>query len=281
MLRPMKRLIPLLALIALLPLRSSAETTIGTAIPSVPYAITKAGVYRFTKNLVFAGISGDAIRIAATDVVIDLNGYELLCDSGTSNFAAGIECSAESRVTIKDGTVRGFQNGLILGSDYVRLTDLLVTGCLESGITVVGNHSQILHNRVSQIGISGTYAIGITLTGTDGTISENDLQAITQTDTNGHYADGIRIKGCSKIIVTNNRVMDVEPSAPTKGASTGIATVSPSDNLILIGNTVLTAETGFDLTGGASGEFGDNITGSVTTPYLTTSGTMTNIGNNN
>jgi len=287
MITPMKRLLPFLALAALLPQLASADTTIGTAITALPHTITKPGLYRLTKRLAYSPLSGNAITIEATDVVIDLNGYELIAVAGATNIAAGIECSAQSRITVKNGTIRGFQNGVVLGSDDALITDLLVTDCLQSGISVLGNHSQILRNRVYDIGGSGNssvaYAIGITLTGTYGTIADNDVHSVFETDNASRLADGIRLHGCSNIIVSNNRVSNIEPVVPTKAGSTGISAdpTDPSTILIFLSNTVLTTGTAFDLSGGQSGKYGDNITSNITTDYFTTGSGMTSIGNNN
>jgi len=282
----MKWILSLLAVLAFLPERGAAQISYGTAITTVPYNITKAGVYRFTKDLGYTGLTKYAIGVEATDVVIDLNGYELVAVSGTTNVATGIQCP-ENRVTIKNGSIRGFLNGVVVTADYSRVTGLLVANCLASGISVLGNHSEISHNRVSQTGGSGNnglYSIGIALTGTNGTVNDNDVQTTFQTDTNGHYSDGIRIRGCQNVIVSNNRVTDTEPLTPTKATSTGIATdpAIPSGGLVYLGNTVIAASTAFDLSGGVSGKYGDNITSNfTTTDYFTTGTGMVSIGNNN
>jgi hypothetical protein len=282
----MKRLLPLLALILLLPHRGVAETTLGTVIGSVPYTITKAGVYHFTKNLGYTSVGGDAIRIEATDVVIDLNGYELVSDVANST-ASGIECTGENRVTIKNGTIRNFQIGLLfLTADYVHLENLLVTNSLEAGISIVGNHSNVSQNQISDTGnatsATATYAVGISLTGTYGTVTDNNLQHTFITDNTSHFADGIRLRGCSNIVVSNNRVLDVEPSSPTKGTSTGIAADStdPSSNLVFLDNIVLMAALGIDLSGGTSGNYGDNITNDVGSGYNNSGTGMTVAGTN-
>jgi len=283
----MKWLIPLLALLAFLPHRGSAETTLGTAITAVPYTISKSGVYHFTKDLNFSATNAAAINIAAADVVIDLNAHALVDVLGAATTTIGINCDGSNRVTIKNGTIRGFQNGVVLNSNGGRVADLLVTNNFGSGITVVGNNTQILHNRVCNTGGSASasllYAIGISLTGTYCTVTDNDVQNTFATDNTNHFGDGVRIEGCSDVVLSNNRVLDVEPATPTKGASTGIAvdSTAPSDNLIFLGNIVVTAQTGFDLSGGLSGKYGDSITGTVSAGYNTSRSGMTSIGNNN
>jgi len=271
-----------LFLLTLLPHIVLAETTLGTTISALPYHITKAGVYHLTKDLSYTGASGGAITIEATDVVIDLNAHEILCSSGTANTATGIYCANLNRIVVKNGTVRGFQVGINLTSSYSVVCDILAANNYEVGITVNGNNTKISDNRVTSTGGNSnfTYAIGISLTGTCGTLSNNDVQDTFATDNTGHYGNGIRIKDCSNIVLSNNRVLDVEPAAPTKATSTGIATLT-SDTLIFLGNLVTTTETGFDLSGGASGKYGENTTFNNGTDYFTTGSGMTAIPNTN
>jgi hypothetical protein len=280
----MKWFLSLVALAAILPQHGLAETTLGTAITTVPFNITKAGVYHLTKDLDFTASGGVAINVEATDVILDLNAHELLGLSGSGSTATGIYCDNFNRVVIKNGTVRGFQAGVVLTSNEARVTDLLVTNNFGSGITVVGNNSQILHNHVCNTGGSSNaaflYAIGISLTGTDCTVVDNDVQNTFTSDSTNHYGNGIRLKNCSNVVLSNNRVLDVEPATALKGSSTGVATLS-CDTLIFLANTVVTTATGFDLTGSSSGKYGDNVTSNVGASYLNTGGGMQDIGDNN
>jgi hypothetical protein len=278
----MKRL--LLFLLALLPLRGFAETVLGTAITAVPVTISKPGVYHFTKDLGDAHTTGAAISITSPDVIIDLNAHSLVGTSGTTSFLIGINCLGEGRVTIKNGVIHGFRVGISLDSNGGTVSDLLVTNNFAVGIAATGDNIQVLRNRVCFTGgapASATvYAVGISVSGTYGNVSDNDVQNTFVTDEASRYADGIRLKNCSHFVVSNNRVLDVEPAAPTAAASTCIATGS-SDNLVILANTAITGQTGFDLSGGASGKYGDNITSDATTPYLTSGGGMTSFDTNN
>lgn len=281
----MKWLIPLVAFVAWLPRSSSADTTLGTAITAVPYTITTPGVYYFTKDLAFTPASGIAITVEAIGVVIDLNGHQLFSAAGSATTAAGIFCDNYNRVSIKDGTVLGFENGVVVVSAGATIADLLVIDNFKSGITLIGDYAQISGNRVCTTGSSTATsvvsAVGISLTGTYCTVTNNDVQDTLAKDVAGHSADGILIKDCSNVVVSNNRVLNVQPSTPTEGGlATGIGTVA-SSNLVVLGNIVLEARTGFDLSGGASGKYGDNTTGTVLTTYDTSGSGMTGIGGNN
>jgi hypothetical protein len=282
MLPAMKWLIPLLCLAAFLPLRSSADTTLGTVINSLPYTITKGGVYYLSRNINYEALSGTAISINTDNVVIDLNHYQLTALSGSNNTAVGFGCSlGYGPITIKNGAIAGFQTGIALVANRATVTDMQVTNNYASGIAILGPHAQIFRNRVYNTGGTSTTttAVGIRLSGTNGTVSDNDVQSTFTADATGHIGYGIRLISCAGIVVSNNRVIDVEPAAPASGgASTGISTVT-STNLIFLGNTALTAQTGFDLSGVTTGKYGDNTTNNVTTPYIP--GSMTDIGNNN
>jgi hypothetical protein len=280
----MKRLFPVLAVLALLTgLPAFAETTIGPAINTLPYTINKAGVYHLAKNLGYDGIDGAAITVKVPQVVIDMNGYQIECASGTSNTAIGITCTDIARVTVKNGTITGFRSGISLDSNGATVTGMLLTTNYASGITVNGNDAQITGNRVFNTGgapDATDRATGISLTGTDCTVTNNDVQNTYVPDLTGHYATGIRLSDCVNLCLTNNRVLDTQPANPVNAIATGIATVS-SLNLIYLGNVVISAEIGFDLTGGGSGEYGENTTTNDTVTYDTGGSGMTAIPNSN
>ena len=99
-------------------------------------------------------------------------------------------------------------------------------------------------------------------------------------DTAGHSATGILLDGCSNVVVSNSRVLGPGAGTAPKAVSTGLATVTTT-NLILLSNIVTGMDAGFNLSGAASGKYGDNITASDSTPYNSAGTGMTDIGNNN
>lgn len=82
----------------------------GTKITSVPYTIANSGFYYLGRNLIYSG-SGTAIYITADDVTLDLMGFSLT-NSGTPG-SKGIFMVGRTNVEIRNGTVRGFLNGII------------------------------------------------------------------------------------------------------------------------------------------------------------------------
>jgi hypothetical protein len=287
----MNRLIPTLALVLLAaahPRCASADTTLGFAINSLPYRITHSGVYHFTRDLVYTATNGTAIDIAAPDVFIDMNGFELITEKGSATTANGFVCENYDRITIENGTILGFLNAVSLAAQDASVTNLLVTSTFRTGINVVGDNANITCNRVNLTGGSTASGIlaatGISLTGTYGNISNNQVEKTYTADATNHYSAGIDIRGCANVVVSNNHILEADPVAPSNAiSSTGILTdlAAQSTNLILLGNVVTDAEVGFNLSGGASGSYGDNTTSSTTTGYYTSGSGMTNIGNNN
>ena len=109
---------PLLVLLALVlgPAPARAETVSCTPITSLPAVITVQGIYCFTGHLSTGMTSGNAIDIQTNNVVLDLNGFKLGgLAAGPGTFAVGIHVDDRRNITIKNGTVRGFFRGDLVG----------------------------------------------------------------------------------------------------------------------------------------------------------------------
>lgn len=155
-----------------------------TAINSVPYTITQPGQYFLNKDLsTFA--SGTAIAINSSNVILDFNGHKLINTLGTIVKAFGVALATNSKplenVTIKNGTISGFQLGIFLlsgsnpeiasighvvdgmhitffsfaGIDTAQASSCLITnnfldGSPSSGVGIElhGGFNQVSHNRV-------------------------------------------------------------------------------------------------------------------------------------
>ncbi|MGB8170235.1 MAG: hypothetical protein WCF18_22225, partial [Chthoniobacteraceae bacterium] len=57
--------------------QTAAPAVAATAITKVPKTITKPGLYIVKADLTFAPATGDALTIAAPDVILDLGGHSL------------------------------------------------------------------------------------------------------------------------------------------------------------------------------------------------------------
>src|SRR5262245_46944859 len=92
-----------------------AETVNCTPITSLPAVITVQGVYCLTGDLSTAIAAGAAIDIQTNNVVLDLNAFKLGgLAAGPSTQAAGIRAVNRQNITIKNGTIRGFVQGILL-----------------------------------------------------------------------------------------------------------------------------------------------------------------------
>ena len=133
MLSPTRILGRLLAgsLVVLAPLatRARADETLycNRYIVAVPYTISAPGHYCFQGNVVTAMTAGNAITINADDVLLDLNGFALDgTPAGTATAANGIFTSDRRRITVRNGAVRGFFDGIQLGAGGTRVANITV-----------------------------------------------------------------------------------------------------------------------------------------------------------
>jgi hypothetical protein len=131
-----------------------------------PYTISNTGGYRLTGNLMVPA-STNGINVTAPNVTIDLNGFSITGPGSTGATPIGINAGLND-VTVKNGTVTGFGNGVFLGdSAIVNAVEAnsnsaegiqvgnssLVQGCTASsnndGITGVGNGILISGNAAN------------------------------------------------------------------------------------------------------------------------------------
>jgi parallel beta-helix repeat protein len=94
--------------------------------PLVLYRITQPGSYYLTDNL--QGVSNKyGITISASDVTLDLNGFEVV---GVPESYSGINAEGFSRVRVRNGTVRNWKFQAVY---------LTAAGCLVEQVTATGN----------------------------------------------------------------------------------------------------------------------------------------------
>lgn len=136
--------------------RTPVESLSGDA--TAKYIISQPGSYYLTTNLV--GVSGKAgIRIEATHVVLDLNGFSL---QGVSGGTEGIRIAVNGGpVSIRNGTLNSWTTAGIFGGDtatHVSLTDLAITDISAGPGVYVGNHSTAKRISVNGAQRAGIYA---------------------------------------------------------------------------------------------------------------------------
>jgi hypothetical protein len=231
-----------------------AETVNCTPILTLPAVITVQGVYCFTGDLNTAITSGSAISIQTNNVILDLNGFKLGgLAAGHGTNALGIFAVNRRNLTIKNGTIRGFLEGIHLGNSGASqghvVEDIRADQNTSVGIDVSGSGNIVRNNQVVATGgttIFGPNAngVGIAVAGTGPRVLNNDVIHTVKQGTGTAW--GIYLNGVAGGLAVNNRI-------------TG-------------------ADRGIDYATGASiGKYRDNLTFDVTTPF---SG-GTDAGNNN
>jgi hypothetical protein len=230
-----------------------AEITACTAIASVPYTITVSGIYCLTADISTSMAAGRAIEIQTNSVVLDLNGHSLdNLSAGSSTLAYGVYASKRQNITLRNGTIRGFEAGVYLADQTPYTTsqghvieDLLINQSTYAGILAWGRGILV---RGNQVVATGTV-----------TSPGSDIWAI------GVIGPGNRVIGNDVITVT----------AVGAGVSTGIMFDHAKDGLAL-NNRISAAAHGIEFIA-STGKYRDNLTSGVAVPF--TGGTS--IGNNN
>ena len=250
----------LLLLIAILATSVKAETINCTPITSLPTVISTQGLYCLTGNLATSQTSGIAIEITANNVTLDLNGWKLGGQgAGTGTTAYGIYSDAVN-VTVKNGIVRGFRNGIWLNGRGATVQSITADQNTVGGIVVSGVGSVVQGNQVVDTGGSTTAtnvpAVGIEADSGGSTVSNNVVAGLTATGNGNEY--GIYNSGANST-VRDNVVSDT--AKPTGGgASYGIF----QSQSIAVNNTVSNFAIGINNNGGI---YAHNTAYNCTTAY--------------
>ena len=128
----------------------------GTPISSIPFTIDQAGFYYLTDNQ--TGINGShGILINSSNVLLDLHGFSL---QGVSGSLDGISITAESNVTVLNGSISGWGGNGISGiAPYSRFENLQTVDNALAGFVGEGTGS-LFQNCVSRQNSSGFYLSG-------------------------------------------------------------------------------------------------------------------------
>jgi parallel beta-helix repeat protein len=248
-----------------------AETVMCLPIAAVPVTISAPGSYCLTGNLATAITSGNAITITADNVVLDFNGFELTGSVGAySTFNRGIYASQQSRITIRNGSVTGFNIGVFLDdpSPYTTaqgnlIEEMTIDHNTFAGVYVLGKNSVIRHNRITSTGrglVANPWAYGIRVAGAGMRVVDNDVADVTSSFSSGV---GIYLQSANSSIVEGNRLSSM---ASGNSYSYGIYG-SASTGMVIKGNSISDSLRGVYLVGGSAGTIMGNTTSAVTYPY--------------
>jgi hypothetical protein len=249
-----------------------AEVTLCTEITAVPVVITAPGIYCLKSSLAYTGTT-NAIAVGANDVVIELNGHVL--DGSASSGAIGVSTYNMKNVTVRNGTIRGFRDGINLGGqgcntaekylvENMRLESNVWHGAMVTGKASIVRRTTVIDtgNGTGPTGSSGSPR-GLWVCGDGAQVTDN--QVIDTVEVPGGSAHGIIIAGAIGAVVERNVISN---SAFGPGNSTGIqlsGSTLPSSRNSAIANRVVNMRTGIAISWG--GIYMDNVVGGATTPF--------------
>jgi parallel beta-helix repeat protein len=177
-----------LALLLALPVAASAVAPAhaATKISSFGYVINAPGTYQVTQDL--SG-PGTAITVLASNVDLHLGGHTL-----TGDFTgAGVDVEGGANVSIENGTVRRFGNGIqVLGAFDCKVTNVTASQNSNNGIAAAGGAFRL---TVTSNTASGNGGQGILLSGasantvTRNTADDNGLIGIDLESASGNTLD--------------------------------------------------------------------------------------------
>ncbi len=268
----MKRFITLIALAtALMATPAKAETIECTVIDSIPFIITVQGIYCFKGNLATTLTSGNLITVTVNNVTIDMNGFKLGgLGAGAGTTANGIVAINRRNITIRNGSIRGFLNGISLDGGAANssghlLEDLRLDGNRVIGARVEGTGNIIRNNLVVNTGPSdiSTSAFGLFINlSNDSVVEGNVISSVSES----LAAEGIIVQSSSLIEVRNNTILRTKDATNNRGITVIVAT-----DVTIIGNRILnpttTGTVGIIDSGSSTGvNCIDNIIAGYTTP---------------
>src|SRR5688572_4988075 len=199
--------------LAAAPLTAAADDCV--RILSAPAVLDAPGRYCLAGDLEFTPLtmqSHSAILVTADSVTVDLKGFTIT--STVPGWGLGVSIyGAQRGVTVVNGTVAGFFNGVKLESgasraDACRVENMTVRDGSAAGIRVYGTGCVVRGNRVTTIvGRSdiGFNTLGIGLFGWSNPAIDNDVSEIYG-GTAGLYGYGFVGNACNRCVFEDNRV---------------------------------------------------------------------------
>ena len=162
--RPVSVCLLFIGALAILPSAAVAKSSDKSSIKSFsraqrPWNIDRSGRYELRRNLTVR--RGDAIVITASNVTLDLNGYEVSTRARGSG--RGIVIDSAKAVTVLNGKVSGFNVNVVLdGAENARVSNLQITG---DGLAPDGGPSEIgillINSRACTVGSNNISSVNL------------------------------------------------------------------------------------------------------------------------
>lgn len=237
-----------------------AEVTNCTPITTVPFVVTKPGIYCLTGNQKFdpgnaAAVAAlEAINVQADFVTLDLNGW--MIDGrgfGLAGDKVGIRVpNGQHYVTIRNGTVNGFRIGVAIGNWGTSsiglghlVENLAVFNSSTLAISTSSDNSVIRNNRIDRFGGYPAVGDGIPIataimnTGRGNRILGNEI-ANSRDNAPPVFSEGIASFG-DDTVIAGNRLVSMYPPAGVKIQASGslVALSLSGANVIVADNDIV------------------------------------------
>jgi len=187
-----------------------------------PIKITTRGSYRLAGNLSLFSCDKDAISISVDDVTLDLNGFSITGNGGTSDLSSGVNGNSHNRIIVQNGSVvKMSDDGVNLGGG---------TGSIVRGVTASYNYEAGI-----EVGDGCTISGNTTFYDWDG-IEAGGGCVITGNTVNGNGESGIGIE--SERVpggTVSNNTANGNGSDAQDEYSNGVSTYLPG--VLVTGNT--------------------------------------------
>jgi hypothetical protein len=249
-------------------LLAGSATAVGAACASVgalPATISAPGTYCLAGDLAHGG-EGAAVRIAASDVVLDLGGFTLAGGAGPGRVTTGIEAVGVDRVTVRNGVVTGFRQGVMIsGGSGHRVETVQARQNWYFGLIVYGTSSAIRDCQVTKTGGStfpgDTKVMGIRVSAGDVVVADNVVEQ-TLPPPGGEAVGILLIEGEGSGARIERNV--IANAAVGPDLTIGIWTQTPEFELR--NNLIIRYGTGMGLAPPSVGVYADNVFFNVPTP---------------
>ena len=262
----------------------SPHTDAASVIPinvSCGDSIISPGSYRMMDTV---PCTGDALTITASDVTLDMNDHVMSGDDAVGDQGdVGITISGlASNVTVKNGTISGFDDGIDISGSQNTVEDVLFTDNENRSVLVTGDHDNIkgsifastaptefLGGTDGSVATSRFFKAAVTIVAADnGEVAQNQFfnGGITLSANGGDgatsntiFGNGVTGAGVSGIVVTGdtsdgNQILN---NIVTGSVQDGII-ATQADGTAISGNNVF-----------GNGNFGIELTTNATASQIT------------
>ena len=185
----------------------------------------------------------EGLVIGGDDITVWLEGHSIIGAGGDLPGTDGIrdDGSPRSGVTIRGGTVTGFEDGIDLDADDSEVKGMRVESVGSLGMSVRGARNYVYRNTTDSAGFAGIEAIGedaylwgnhVLGTPDDGIIVDGEDPRVVLNSVQGCAFDGIIVTGYSAGIVARNNVTGCDIGFSPSGRGLKLQTNEATGNCI-------------------------------------------------